>query len=170
VSRLVSGSFGEVREATAMMYEEVVRDFARRTKANLAVIDRLRASGNEVYEVTQLVNSLLGLLVFPQQEFVDRIPEKTLDQLRQDGWPIPNVRGNFRQVSDLRQLIRYLRNAIAHFNVQFLGDGQGQIRGLRVWNEKRSVKTWEAELSVDDIRGIAERFITLLETQELWHC
>jgi hypothetical protein len=152
-----------------MMYEEVVRDFARRTKANLSAIERLRASGQEVYEVTQLVNSMLGLLIFPQQEFVDRIPETPLEQLRQDGWPVPEVRGHFRQVSDLRQLIRYLRNAIAHFNVQFLGDGQGQIGVLRVWNEHRNAKNWEAELSVDDIRGIADRFIKLLETHELWH-
>ena len=68
-----------------MMYEEVVRDFARRTKANLLAIERLSASGEEVYEVTQLVNSMLGLLVLPQQEFVDRIPETPLEQLRRDG-------------------------------------------------------------------------------------
>jgi hypothetical protein len=161
---------GAEQEATAVMYEEVIRDFARRTKANLTAIECLRANGQEVYEVTQLVNSMLGLLVFPQQEFVDRIPETPLEQLRQDGWPVPEVRGHFRQVSDLRQLIRYLRNAVAHFNVYFLGDGERQIRVLRVWNENPSgKKTWEAELSVDDIRGIAERFIALLESQELWH-
>jgi hypothetical protein len=68
-----------------MMYAEVVRDFARRTKANLAAIERLCANGEEVYEVTQLVNSMLGLLVLPQQEFVDRIPETPLEQLRRDG-------------------------------------------------------------------------------------
>jgi hypothetical protein len=156
-----------VREATTMMmYSDVVRLFARRTKANLAAIERLHANGEEVYEVTQLVNSMLGLLVFPQQEFVDRIQETPLEQLRKDGWPVPEVRGVFRQVSDLRQLIRYLRNAIAHFNVLFLDDGQSQIRGLRVWNENQNGKNWEAELSTDDIRGIAERFIKLLETQE----
>jgi hypothetical protein len=153
-----------------MMYEEVVRDFARRTKANLVAVERLRASGQDVYEVTQLVNSMLGLLVFPQQEYMKRIPQTPLEQLRQEGWPVPEVRGGFRQVSDLRQLVRYLRNAIAHFNVQFLYDGESQIRGLRVWNEdeREKKKTWEAELSVNDIRGIADRFITLLETQELW--
>jgi hypothetical protein len=112
---------------------------------------------------------MLGLLVFPQQEFVDRIPATPLEQLRHSGWPVPEVRGRFRQVSDLRQLIRYLRNAIAHFNVRFLGDGLGQIRGLHVWNERQNgERNWEAELSVDDIRGIAERFIELLETEELW--
>lgn len=157
-----------------MMYEDVIRDFAQRTKTNLDAIDRLRANGQEVYEVTQLVNSMLGLLVFPRENFYDRIPDVSLEKLRLDGWPIPEVRGQFQQVSNLKELLRCLRNAIAHFNLKFVGDGDGQgpIRVLRVWNvdtrNKKKVKTWEAELSTDDLRGIAERFIKLLETQKLW--
>jgi hypothetical protein len=145
-----------------MMYEEIIRDFARRTRKNLAVIDRLHAEGHEVYEVTQLVNSTLGLLVFPQQEYVAQIPPTLLAELERDGWPIPKVKGRFHQVKDLNQLIRYLRNAIAHFNIRFIGDGQNEISFLQVWNEDRGKKTWEAELSVSDLRGIAERFIKLL--------
>lgn len=145
-----------------MMYKEVIQDFARRTRKNLEVIDRLHAEGRQVYEVTQLVNSTLGLLVFPQQEYVDQIPHTPLDELRRDGWPIPKVTGRFEQVRDLNQLIRYLRNAITHFNIKFIGDGQNEIEVLRVWNEDRGRKTWEAVLSVSDLRGIAERFIEFL--------
>jgi hypothetical protein len=68
-----------------MMYEEAIRDFARRTRKNLAVIDQLHAEGHEVYEVTQLVNSTLGLLVFPQQEYVAQIPSTPLAELERDG-------------------------------------------------------------------------------------
>ncbi len=83
--------------------------------------------------------------------------------LRRDGWPIPKVTGRFEQVRDLNQLIRYLRNAITHFNIKFIGDGQNEIEVLRVWNENdRGRKTWEAVLSVSDLRGIAERFIEFL--------
>ena len=147
-----------------MMYEEVIRDFAERTRANLRAIERLQSEGGRVYEITQLVNSTLGLLVFPQQKYVNQIPHLPLEQLEQHGWPIPKIRGDFRQVSDLNQLVRYLRNAIAHFNIQFIGDGQNQICLLRVWNtDPRSRrKTWEAELSVDDLRKISNRFIDLL--------
>ena len=146
-----------------MMYEEVIRDFATRTQKNLRAIEGLQAKGSEVYEVTQLVNSTLGLLVFPQQEYVDRIPETPLDELRRSGWPVPRCRLGSDQVQNLNQLIRYLRNAIAHFNLEFIGDGRAQIRLLRVWNENRAgAKTWEAELSASDLRGITERFIDLL--------
>jgi len=102
-----------------MMYEDVIRDFAERTRLNLRAIERLETDGHDVYEVTQLVNSTLGLLVFPQQEFVDRIPETPLTELVRDGWPVPTVRRGADRVNNLNQLIRYLRNAIAHFNIQF---------------------------------------------------
>jgi len=147
-----------------MIYEDVIRDFAKRTLVNLRTVEQLYTEGKEVYEVTQLVNSTLGLLVFPQQRYVARIPRTPLKQLESEGWPVPRVRDGFRQVSDLNQLIRYLRNAIAHFNIEFIGDGQNEIRLLRVWNTnpRNRRKTWEAELSADDLRKIANRFIDLL--------
>ncbi|PKL50857.1 MAG: hypothetical protein CVV37_06975 [Nitrospira bacterium HGW-Nitrospira-1] len=141
-----------------MMYEDVIRDFAIRTKRNLAIIEQLHKNGMEAYETTQLVNSCLGLLVFPQQRFIKRIPETPIEQLIQEGWPVPQVTGQFPQVANLNELIRYLRNAIAHFNIQFIGDSENQIRLLRVWNTRGGTKTWEAELSVADLKKISERF------------
>ena len=145
-----------------MMYENVIRDFAIRTKKNLEIIERLHKNGMEAYETTQLVNSCLGLLVFPQQHFIERIPKTPMEQLIQEGWPVPQVTGQFRQVANLKELIRYLRNAIAHFNIQFLDDSENQIRLLRVWNINRGIKTWEAELSVDDLKKISEKFSGML--------
>lgn len=165
-----------------MLYENIIRDFALRTRENLSIIERLHAEGEKVFETTQLINSMLGLLIFPQQEYVKKIPRTSLDQLRTDGWPIPKVTGGFQQVSDLNQLIRYLRNAIAHFNVVFLTDENEQIIGLRVWNmrpvknnnnkvirdangEVVERKNWEAELSLRDLRQITDKFIDMLVQQ-----
>jgi hypothetical protein len=116
-----------------------------------------------VFEVTQLINSMLGLLVFPREEFVDRIPRIPLSELKSQGWPVPRVRMGFAPAADLYELVRYLRNAIAHFNIEFIGDGQNQIRTIRVWNRDRSgAKTWEADLGIDELHKIAERFTDLL--------
>lgn len=147
-----------------MRYEDVVRDFALRTQANLRAIERLRAQGEEVYEATQLINSTLGLLVFPREEYVDRIPAIPLAELRAQGWPVPDVTPNFKQVKDLRELARYLRNAISHFNVAFPADGTNELRLLRVWNtDPRSrTKTWEAVLTLEDLRELTHRFADLL--------
>ncbi len=162
-----------------MNYQDVVKDFARRTRDNLIAVDQLKAEGHNVYELTQLVNSMLGLLIFPQQKYVNKIPKTSLAVLAHAGWPIPRVRGNFKQVKDLNQLIRYLRNAISHFNVEFLDSGGEDIKTIRLWNMRPvkgaddkylrddygnviEEKNWEAELGADELRGIAEKFVALL--------
>jgi len=147
-----------------MMYEDVVADFARRTRLNLRALKSRQEEGHEVFETTQLINSMLGLLVFPREEFVGRIPELPLGDLKTRGWPVPKVRPGFAQARNLNELVRYLRNAISHFNIEFIGDGQNEIRIVRVWNSPpgSNTRTWEADLSLEDLRGIAEQFSALL--------
>ena len=148
--------------------EDIVRDFALRTKANLRVIEALESAGLEVYEVTQLVNSLLGLLVFPQQRYFQRIPETPLEILAQQGWPKPLVEGDFPSVRTLKDLMRYLRNAIAHFNFEYLPDERNEIQGMRVWNMHRGEENWSVELSLDEIRLAVDKFLELMIPH--WEC
>ena len=58
-----------------MNYQDIVKDFAQRTKHNLETLRALQAERPdvEVFEVTQIINSLLRLLVFQQQYFVNNI-------------------------------------------------------------------------------------------------
>ena len=153
-----------------MEYQNVVRDFAERTRRNLHLLRRLQQENSEleVYEVTQLVNSMLGLLVFPQQCWYEQIPETPLSKLKEQGWPIPRVVGDFLDPTDLRQLVRYLRNAVSHFNIRFSVDDEGQIAGLTVWNRPpRSEINWRAELSLEEIELITEKFLDLLTAQQV---
>lgn len=147
-----------------MEYQNVVRDFARRTRQNLDLLRDLQIQNPklEIYEVTQLINSMLGLLVFPQQQYYGRIPATSLDELARQGWPIPDVIGNHPQVSDLNQLVRYLRNAIAHCNVEFLSDETLHIHGIVVWNFSGNRINWKAKLSLQDIETLTDKFIDLL--------
>jgi hypothetical protein len=149
-----------------MMYEDVIADFARRTAANLEAIRELRKTQHAVpvYEVTQLVNSVLGLLVFPQQRYMSRIPETPLDELERDGWPVPEVVGEFKQVRDLQELVRMLRNAVAHCNLEFEPGVGDEIEALTVWNTapRTGKVTWKARLTVADLDAITTRFVALL--------
>ena len=94
-----------------MDYHVLIEDFARRTRSNLQALRCLQESGVEVFEVTALVNSMLGLLIFPQQSYVDRLPEGSLEELAREGWPIPKIEGAYPQVPSLKQLVRHLRSA-----------------------------------------------------------
>jgi hypothetical protein len=147
--------------------KEFIVDFAKRTRANLEFIEHARDSS--VYEVTQLFNSMLGLLVFPQQNYMDRIPETPLHDLVNSGWPAIKLIKGQPLCENLRQLIRMLRNGVSHCNIEFIADAKNQLTGLRIWNYERgssaNPKNWEAELSIKDLRSIAFRFIELMESQ-----
>ena len=147
-----------------MVYEDVVKDFAKRTKHNLAIIKALKEDEKDVYEVTQLINSMLGMLVFPKETYFTNIPKKSLEELKTEGWVIPEVEGDFPQVKDLRELIRYLRNAIVHFNIKFCDDGFNRVIGIEVWNTLpgREDPNWKAKLSIVELESITDRFLDLI--------
>lgn len=148
-----------------MQYEDLVKDFASRTTANLNLVRAAVKNGQDGYEVTQFINSLLGLLVFPQQKFYDKIPETPLADLQKEGWPIPCIRGNYTQVANLKELAKYLRNCISHFNIQFT-ETSGHVDGLIIWNVlPNGQRNWEAELKIEELEGITDRFAQLLLKQ-----
>lgn len=141
---------------------DIVHDFAKRTKVNLSQIDRSRINGEEVYEVTQLINSLLGLIVFPKEKYYLNIPETSLDELVENGWPRIQVVGGFQPAANLRMQMRYLRNAVAHFNLDFIPDASNDIAGIRVWNIKDKEMNWQAEIPLTDLRLLVDKFINLI--------
>ena len=152
------------------MYQDVVRDFVRRTRRNLELVREQSAAEERAgtrdgqrsaFEVTQLVNSLLGLLVFPQQRYFDAIPHTPLADLARDGWPTVRAIDGFPNVDHLDDLMRYLRNAVAHFNIEFTEQG-GQNSGVRVWNKPPGQPiNWKSELAIRDLQTITERFSEL---------
>lgn len=152
-----------------MEYKNVVEDFVARTRQNLNYVREAalvcpghEETGPAVYEFTQLVNSMLGLLVFPQQRFFDNIPETPLVELEKTGWPAIRVSEGFPdKVDNLKALMRYLRNAIAHFNIEFLTQFS-QLCGVRVWNRRRGKRTLQADLSVETLEQITDRFIEII--------
>ena len=70
-----------------MNYDDLVKDFAERTLINLDHMQKQQQAGFPVFEVTQLVNSLLGLLVFPRENWINKIPMISIVDLVDDGWP-----------------------------------------------------------------------------------
>lgn len=139
-----------------------VKVVATRTLKNLEAIDRLHESQEfEFYEVTQLLNSCLGLLVFPQEEREREIPVIRFADFEEQGWPSPEfISGS---VGNSRELIRFLRNAITHCDLRFEADDAREIRGLRVWNKNRGRKTTEAKLTIADLRKLLCKLAELMK-------
>ena len=149
-----------------MVYINVVKDFAERTKRNLENIRKTsqNESQTKVCEVTQLLNSMLGLLVFPPQQYFETIPKVPLSDLEAKGWPKIKQSPDFpNPVCTLDRLMRYLRNAVAHFNMKFLTNESRQISGICVWNtNSEGQRIWMAELSIKDLEKITEHSIEMM--------
>lgn len=76
------------------------------------------------YDATLLINCLLGLLVLPKEALLDKIPATPFDSLHEWGIQASSIKnpgkcdyGHQHDLS-LRQLVRRMRNAVAHFQVE----------------------------------------------------
>lgn len=135
----------------------VVKDFARRTLANLHFIEANKKQP-DVYEVTQLINSMLGLLVFPKEEFWDTISPIPLSDIpsiqkmviRRDTYKDP--------CNDLKTLIRHIRNSLSHFRIEFRND-KNYISRIEMSDEYNG-QQWSAEMSIFDLRDFVVWFVT----------
>lgn len=171
-----------------MEYKDFLADFARRTLTNLEHIRRLEQNERDqgiqpecltAFPVTQQVNSLLGLVVFPREGYEQHIPDKTIAELLGEGWPkltithpnpmcsnkTPRCERNHRECKTLTELIRVLRNGVSHFNIQFEADPNShEITFIEVSNRCTCCNqiTTTIRLSTDQVKEIAERYAQLI--------
>ncbi len=105
-------------------------DFAQRTFANLQTIENVVQDNNEAYEVTQMVNSLLALIVFPKERHL-----ATGNKVKWKKYLSKYVIYPHKNIS-YDKLIRNLRNAISHSHILFEKDsyldknGNGKIKAI----------------------------------------
>lgn len=158
--------------------DEKALTIARRTRKNLDFIDRAKAQGEDVEEVTQLLNSMLGMLICLREEYFHG-KSVTWDDVRQHGLEPLNISAQERNKEEdawkhdqpsFSQLITHLRHSFAHNCFLLVGDksqphGKREIVGLVVWNtpSDKKFKNWEANVTIDQLRKIAYLFIEYLE-------
>lgn len=142
--------------------EDYERDFVSRTIKNLKIIEESAATRGEGYEVTQLVNSLLGLVVMLKEREANQAWQKmSIDDPRVLYLPPPEVHYGSR-VKKLGEFIRLVRNGITHFNIDFLDDGL-EIIGLKISNFSEGRLTHSIQFDVRQLREFACRFPLLIE-------
>jgi hypothetical protein len=141
-------------------------EFAERTRRNLEYIERAFDDGADVHVVTQLATSLLGLIVFPwEKHFVKQVDALKLDDLVSEGWPRWKVsKGTCNTLGDL---VRHLRNAVAHGNITFSSDSR-YIEEVAIDVEnypprRTATPNWCARIDAKDLRAFCLRFVDLLE-------
>ncbi|WP_144307371.1 HEPN family nuclease [Oceanidesulfovibrio marinus] len=128
--------------------DELVRQFVSRSLTNLYFVEGAYCNGEDVYETTQLINSLLCLVVLPNEHDLERIPETHLNELHE--WPEIRIQ---KSCTTLRDLVKNFRHAIAHFNIHLIG--QDEIEAVRFENFYKGNLRWEQTFKIDELRQVA---------------
>jgi HEPN pEK499 p136 len=106
-----------------MMPHEPTLDIMRRTMRNLSFIEQ-HATNNGPYEVTQLINSFLGALAHPWESLKSELNSISIADAKSQGWPIPKAeRATDHAQTTLGDVIRLLRNGLAHGHISFVSAG-----------------------------------------------
>jgi hypothetical protein len=152
-----------------MDYERSVLDFVDRTKKNMVATDGWRAGdpSTPFYEVTNLVNSMLGLIVLPTQQMLEDMRQVKVEQHGIAEWRVAFElvprKGSLPQ--ELRPLLTGMRNSIAHTSLEFPSDG-ANISGITFVNRannKAASILWTAEFDLDGIRAFLNPLIKEIE-------
>ncbi len=142
-----------------MEYTSLIHDFAERTLRNLEHIEKQERLGvDQVYPVTQLWNSLLGLVVAPRERDVALIPHARLDGPMTSDWSrLTTTFGP--EPRTVQELFRNLRNSVAHFNVEFWPGSSGEIAWIHLWNNapRGGPMIWKATISAPDLNALSKQ-------------
>jgi hypothetical protein len=110
------------------IYKNIDTDFAKRTLKTIEQYDQAKQPGPENFEVTLLVNCFVGLLILPHARRMNLIPDLAIDKLY--NWSLdPAFISDWGVMKQgerktLRQLVRRLRNSVAHFQIEAEGTDQ----------------------------------------------
>jgi hypothetical protein len=146
-------------------YENIDIDFAKRTLRILEQYDQTKQPGLENFEVTLLVNCLIGLLVLPQQRRNDRIPDIPVDELADWGIEPGFIASwgksvnTFGKKQTLRRLVYHLRNGVCHFRIEAEGTKK-DIERLTFSDQNG----FRATIPVDNLKTFAKKFASTLSS------
>lgn len=140
--------------------------FAQLTRENLEYIENASRGGQPVHVVTQLANSLLGLVVFLwERNFVNAIDKLTLEELTKSGWPL--IAAERGECQTLGQFVRHLRNAVAHGRITFSSDSMNMNEvTIRIQDKKPNSPEpdWCVRMHAPDLRAFCVRFVALVDS------
>ena len=149
--------------------------FAQRTSKNLEYIRQAFDRNEDVHVVTHLVNSILGIVIVPEQRYSDQpFWSITLEELIiEQGWPRWNItldkpKKGKPKTETLGDLIWHLRNATAHGRFRFSGDPDSRHLsevGLVVEDKPIGAKhpNWRAEVGGSELYGFCLKLAAHIE-------
>lgn len=138
----------------------IIQAIAERTLKNITYIQTSRESySRDVYEVTEVFNSLLSVIVLPEALNLNPIPNVSLDQLPPTTWPL-SVREVATTFPSFGTFLFCMRHAVAHGDFAFVPNEEDRNEiGFVVFggncSQPRPGTRWELRMPVRDLFDFA---------------
>lgn len=128
-------------------YENFSIDFIKRT---LNILEGYMGE----YDVTNLINCAVGLIIIPKEQHFNclrSINIQTLEEIY--GITKPNIR--YSNDDSLSNIVRHMRNSIAHGKITQEKVKDNKIKSLRFRDEYRGCPTFEAIFSIEEFKAFS---------------
>jgi hypothetical protein len=144
------------------------KGFAQRVRKNLDFIIEKHNEGEDVHAVSQLVTSLLGIIVFPWEAgALSRLENIRLSDLEEKGWPRWHILLDEKgDTETLGKLVNHLRNATSHRRLRFLSDDRDLHKVEIVFEDtfkKSRPPNWRTKINAYDLKVFCDQITKKLE-------
>lgn len=129
-------------------YQNFNVDFIKRT---LDILENYKGS----YEVTNLINCAVGLIIIPRENHFNCLDSVEMEDIESKYSINESSIRYIRDNSTLKNIVKHMRNSIAHGNIFQELVYDGNIKSLRFKDEYKGNRTFEAVLTVDELRNFS---------------
>jgi len=148
---------------------DFIKEFFERTVYNLKLYNKNNKSGNKnfKYEVTQLINSLLGLVVFVKEDDLsfNSINLDTIVKIEDINWRYDHRNSGECEDKNFSNFLRHIRNAISHKRLKIKSKDK-QISSVVFKDEqRRNNNIFEVELNIEQINSLVKELSKCIEEQ-----
>jgi len=148
------------------------RTFAHRVRLNLDAIDAVASvAPAKAHRVTQLVLTLIGLIVLPREShYIEAAGDATLPALAAQGWPTWTIAQDLSRRPDgaadtLGDLLWHLRSTITAGQIRMTA-GDRPFSEVSVYFDQQvaggEIVTWSASISAPDLRVFCVKLAGLI--------
>jgi hypothetical protein len=159
-----------------MMPPTETRAFAHRVRLNLEAIDAVvSVAPTQAHQVTQLVMTLLGLLVLPNETYyLQAAGDQRLAALAEQGWPTWTIAHDMSRrpgesADTFADLLWHLRSVVASGQIRVTA-GDRPFASVSIYFDQqvagRDIKTWSASISAPDLRVFCLKLAELIARED----
>lgn len=140
-----------------MNYEIFPLDFIKRTRHNIKLYDD-KINKTE-YDVTNLINNCLGLIIIPRQKYHYQIPKYEFDEIdKKYGITKNNIKYEKDNNYKLLKIVGHIRNGLSHGHISTnLGKDISKLI-IKDYPRNSEIKNFEIIFTVEEFKDFALKF------------